>query len=60
MGSFQQGWARSTTLFARPPRKSDDLSSMALRYADETAPINQWRSSREPLDAFATFSGFSR
>jgi hypothetical protein len=32
---------------------------MALGYADESAPINCWRSPREPLDAFATFSGFS-
>jgi phage terminase large subunit-like protein len=29
------------------------------RHADETAPINQWRSPREPVDSFATFSGFT-
>ena len=28
------------------------------RRADEAAPINAWRSPREPLDAFATFEGF--
>jgi phage terminase large subunit-like protein len=28
------------------------------RHADETAPINGWRSPREPLDAFASFDGF--
>jgi len=28
------------------------------RRADETAPINGWRSPREPLDAFASFDGF--
>jgi phage terminase large subunit-like protein len=28
------------------------------RHADEAAPINAWRSPREPLDAFATFEGF--
>jgi hypothetical protein len=33
---------------------------MALGHADESAPINQWRSPREPLEAFATFSGFTR
>ena len=33
-------------------------SGMALGYADESAPINSWRSPRAPLDAFATFSGF--
>jgi phage terminase large subunit-like protein len=29
------------------------------RHADETAPINRWRSPREPLEGFATFSGFA-
>jgi phage terminase large subunit-like protein len=29
------------------------------RHADETAPINQWRSPREPVGHFATFSGFA-
>ena len=32
---------------------------MALGYADDEAPINQWRAPREPLDAFAKFEGFS-
>jgi len=31
---------------------------MALGYADTTAPINSWRSPREPLDSYATFEGF--
>ncbi len=31
---------------------------MALGYADEAAPINSWRSPREPLDSWASFSGF--
>lgn len=31
---------------------------MALGYADEAAPINGWRSPREPLDAYASFDGF--
>jgi hypothetical protein len=31
---------------------------MALGHADETAAINRWRSPREPVDNFATFSGF--
>ena len=34
-------------------------SGMALGQADEHAPINRWRSPREPLDSFATFSGFT-
>jgi len=40
--------------FGVPPM----LLAMALGYADETAPINNWRSPRAPLDDFATFSGF--
>ncbi len=28
------------------------------RHADEAAPINCWRSPREPLDNYATFTGF--
>jgi hypothetical protein len=33
-------------------------SGMGVGYADENAPINGWRSPREPLEAFATFNGF--
>ena len=40
--------------FGVPPM----LLAMALGHADETAPINNWRSPRAPLDDFATFSGF--
>ena len=28
------------------------------RHADEAAPINSWRSPRDPLDNYATFMGF--
>ena len=31
---------------------------MALGHADEAHPINGWRTAREPLQAFATFTGF--
>ncbi len=31
---------------------------MALGHADEAAPVNRWRSTREGVDAFAAFSGF--
>jgi len=31
---------------------------MALGWPDEAHPINAWRSEREPLSSFATFSGF--
>jgi nitroreductase len=33
-------------------------SGMALGFEDKAAPINQWRSPREPLDDWASFSGF--
>ena len=45
------------------PRLPDNLmiySGMALGYEDEAAPINSWRSPREPLDAFASFEGFDK
>jgi hypothetical protein len=31
---------------------------MALGHGDPAAPINSWRSPREPVDNFATFTGF--
>jgi len=31
---------------------------LALGFADESAPINQWRAPRAPLDAYASFDGF--
>ena len=31
---------------------------LALGHEDPDAPINQWRASREPLNTYATFSGF--
>jgi len=34
-------------------------SGLALGFADEAAPINRWRSPREPLDTFASFEGFT-
>jgi hypothetical protein len=34
-------------------------SGMAVGFGDQDAPINRWRSPREPLDNFATFSGFT-
>jgi nitroreductase len=51
-------WHRTVRTFLKLP---DDLmiySGMALGHADERAPINAWRSPREPLDVFASFEGF--
>jgi nitroreductase len=35
-------------------------SGVSLGFEDPDAPINQWRSPREPLDSFAVFEGFAR
>jgi nitroreductase len=59
----QQAWVsfhKTVRSFLDLPENLMVYSGMALGYADETAPINQWRSPREPLDGFATFSGFTR
>jgi len=44
--------------FLRLPENLMIYSGMALGYEDPAAPINSWRSPREPLDAYATFDGF--
>ncbi len=57
----QQAWVSFNQTVRRFLQLPDHLmiySGMALGYADEGALINQWRSPREPLDAFAKFSGF--
>ena len=57
----QQAWVsfhRTIRSFLKLPDHLMIYSGMALGYAEETAPINAWRSPREPLDAFATFEGF--
>jgi nitroreductase len=57
----QQAWVsfnRTIRDFLNLPDHLMVYSGMALGYADERAPINSWRSPREPLEAFATFSGF--
>jgi nitroreductase len=58
----QQAWVsfhKTVRSFLDLPDNLMVYSGMAMGYADETAPINQWRSPREPLDAFASFSGFT-
>jgi nitroreductase len=57
----QQAWVsfhRTVREFLQLPDHLMIYSGMAVGYADETAPINGWRSPREPLDAFASFDGF--
>ena len=57
----QQAWVafpKTVRSHLRLPANLMIYSGMAMGYADETAPINSWRSPREPLEAYATFSGF--
>jgi nitroreductase len=57
----QQAWVsfhRTVRSFLKLPEHLMIYSGMSIGYADETAPINGWRSPREPLDAFASFEGF--
>ena len=57
----QQAWVsfhRTVRDFLELPDHLMIYSGMALGYEDRAAPINGWRSPREALEAFATFSGF--
>ena len=36
------------------------FSGMALGFADETAPVNQWRTRRDPFEAWGEMRGFER
>ncbi len=53
-------WQRTMRSFLALPDEWMLFCGMALGYADIEAPINSWRSTREPLEAFATFSGFAK
>ncbi len=58
----QQAWVsfhRTVRAFLQLPDNLMIYSGMALGHADPAAPINRWRSPRVPLDAFASFSGFT-
>ena len=57
----QQAWVsfnRTVREFLKLPDNLMVYSGMAVGYADEAAPINSWRSLREPVDNYATFTGF--
>jgi nitroreductase len=57
----QQAWVSfnlTVRSFLDLPPNLMIYSGMALGFADEKAPMNAWRSPREALDAFASFSGF--
>jgi nitroreductase len=51
-------WHKTVSAFLALPPELILFCGIALGHADESAPINQWRSSREPVDVFATFTGF--
>jgi nitroreductase len=57
----QQAWVslhKTVRAFLDLPENLMIYSGLAVGFGDEEAPINRWRSPREPLDDFATFSGF--
>ena len=51
-------WHKTVYSFLKLPPEYILFCGLALGFADEAAPINRWRAPREPLAAFATFSGF--
>jgi nitroreductase len=57
----QEYWAGYPRLVARFVDLPDDhmlFSGMALGYPDEAAPINQWRTRRDPFETWADLRGF--
>src|ERR1700719_2441276 len=57
----QEYWARYPKTVASFVGAPDDhmlFSGMALGYADETAPINNWRTRRDPPDTWFEMRGF--
>jgi nitroreductase len=57
----QEFWARyprAVGKFLGLPEGLQLFSGMALGYVDETASINQWRTRRDPLDAWCEMRGF--
>ena len=51
-------WHKTLRDFLHLPSEQIVFCGIALGFADEAAPINRWRSEREPVEAFATFEGF--
>jgi len=58
----QEFWARYPKTVAAFLGLADDqmvFSGMALGYRDEAAPINHWRTRRDPLDVWCEMRGFA-
>jgi nitroreductase len=51
-------WHRTVSAFLKLPPEYILFCGIALGYADESAPINAWRSEREAVDSFTRFEGF--
>jgi nitroreductase len=51
-------WHKTVSAFLALPAEEMVFCGMALGHGDPAAPINGWRSTREVLDGFASFSGF--
>ena len=51
-------WHKTASAFLALPTEEMVFCGMALGHGDPAAPINSWRSTREGLDGFASFSGF--
>jgi nitroreductase len=51
-------WHKTLRVFLDLPPELILFCGIALGYADETAPINTWRSERESVDSFTRFAGF--
>jgi nitroreductase len=51
-------WHKTVGALIELPEERMLFCGMGLGYADAAAPINNWRSPREPVEAFATFAGF--
>jgi nitroreductase len=57
----QEFWARYPRTVAALLGLADDqmlFSGMAMGYRDDAAPINNWRTRRDPFEAFAEMRGF--
>ena len=51
-------WQRAVRDFLKLPDELMLFCGMALGHEDASAPINSWRSPREPLESYASFEGF--
>jgi len=51
-------WQRTMRSVLDLPPELMLFCGMALGYADESVPINSWRSTRAPLEEYASFEGF--